>query len=365
MSRFRLATWVILGMALSQGIRAGDKQAKKPAAPAPPELVWPLPPSPPRIRWVDEIRSVDDVTARKKQGWMERVAGAKPAEDRLALKKPYGVTADAQGRIYVADSGQRAVVIIDKANRKVEMRRGSPSHPLALPVGVAVDDKGRLFVADAFLHAILCYAPDGKVLSYFGGDRLERPGGIALDAKRQRLYVADAKAHRVAVFHSDTYTFDRYIGGPSDPRVREPGRFSAPTNVAVNAAGTLYVTDTWNHRIQVFDANGTLIRMFGTHGVKPGQFVRPKGIGIDSEGHVYVADAEFNNFQIFSPEGRVLLAVGSLGNEPGRFALIAGLYVDAENRIYTTEQDQGRVQVFRYLPAPQSLEGKEVSVSKK
>ena len=350
-----------LGVLMTLPLAGADKPPKgRPAAmPAKPDLVWPLPPSPPRIRWVDQFRGLDEFTEKKKQSWMARVAGEKPAEDRNLLRQPYGVTADQRGRIYVADSGQRTIFIIDRANRKVESRRGTPSHPLALPVGVAVDGQDRLFVSDAFLHAILCYGPDGRVLGYFGGDKLERPGGMALDGKRNRLYVADAKAHRIAVFRSDSFAFERYIGGPSHGDLREPGLFAAPTNVAVDGKGNLYVTDTWNHRVQIFDQKGAFVRTFGSHGVTPGQFVRPKGIAVDSEGHIYVADAEFNNFQVFSPEGKVLLAVGSFGNDPGQFTLLTGLFIDSENRIITTEQDNARVQVFQYIPPPPSAAGKE------
>ena len=144
----------------------------------------------------------------------------------------------------------------------------------------------------------------------------------------------------MAVFSIDTFAFERYIGGPSNPDVREPGLFSAPTNVATDAKGNVYVTDTWNHRVQIFDHKGKFVRAFGSHGLSPGQFIRPKGIAVDSEGHIYVADAEFNNFQVFSSDGKVLLAVGARYN-PGQFALIAGLFID-ENRIFTTEQDTGR-----------------------
>ena len=131
----------------------------------------------------------------------------------------------------------------------------------------------------------------------------------------------------MAVFSIDTFAFERYIGGPSNPDVREPGLFSAPTNVATDAKGNVYVTDTWNHRVQIFDHKGKFVRAFGSHGLSPGQFIRPKGIAVDSEGHIYVADAEFNNFQVFSSDGKVLLAVGARYN-PGQFALIAGLFIE-------------------------------------
>jgi DNA-binding beta-propeller fold protein YncE len=125
--------------------------------------------------------------------------------------------------------------------------------------------------------------------------------------------------------------------------------------------GNLYVADTLNYRIQVFDSKGGFVRAFGTQGDRPGEFIRPKGIGVDSEGHVYVADAEFNNFQILTPEGKPLLAVGTLGIQPGEFALVAGLYIDPKNQIYTSEMFHGRIQVFQYISQPASVDSKEVN----
>lgn len=346
-----------------------SRPAQKPGKQAPAaeagveELVWPLPPAVPRVRWVGQIIDLDEFRGKKKKklSWFDRLAGVKPPDEQsLRLLRPYGIAVDSQGRIYVADSFQRSVFVLDPAERRVVRRGGSAQAALAVPIGVALDETDRLFVSDSFYHAISCFDSEGKALAQFGSDELERPGGIALDRVRHRLYVADAKANRVAVFNTETFAFERSIGGPSTPGVDEPGRFSAPTNVAVDRDGKLYVTDTWNHRVQIFDRRGRFLRTFGSHGIRAGNFVRPKGLAVDWEGHIYVADSEFNNFQIFTPEGQPLMAVGSLGSAPGQFSLLTGIFIDDQNRIYTTEQEGGRIQIFQYLSQPDSMAQKEV-----
>jgi DNA-binding beta-propeller fold protein YncE len=320
------------------------------------------------VRWVGQIVDFSDVRGRtqKKRSWIDRLAGGKEVDEPvIRLRSPYGIAVDSQGRIYVADGFLRTVFIFDLTQRRIETRGGSGRANFALPVGVALDEQDRLFVSDSFNHSITCLAPDGKVLAQFGHDELERPGGIAIDGKRKRLYVADAKAHRIAVFNRETFVFDRYIGSPSTPGVGEPGRFAAPTNVAVDPQGNVYVTDTWNHRVQIFDRRGRFVRAFGSHGTAPGSFVRPKGIALDSKGRVYVADAEFNNFQIFTPEGQPLLAVGRLGSDRGEFTLIAGLFVDAQDHIYTTEQEGGRVQIFQFVQQIPAANPQEVNQPKR
>jgi len=345
---------------------AANKKATATEAPAannPLNLFWPLPPDPPRVRWVAEYTDMAKVKSPqvKKMGWLEKVTGTKTTDEKFELRKPYGITTDKRGRIYAADTELKFVFVIDPVAKVVERREGNSNAPLSLPVGVALDSEDRLFVSDADLHTIVCFSEAGRPLATFGAAQLGRPGGIAIDRDRNRLYVADAKASRVAVFDVGSFQFLNYIGGPSKPPVRENGKFFGPTNVAVDREGNIYVADTLNYRVQVFDATGKFIRAFGAQGDRPGEFIRPKGIAVDSEGHVYVADAEFNNFQILTPDGQPLLAVGVLGTDPGQFALIAGLHVDSQDHVYTSEMFRGRLQVFQYISQPASGERKEVN----
>jgi DNA-binding beta-propeller fold protein YncE len=326
-------------------------QAKSSRSPRPHNnLVWPPPPQRARVRYVGDITSVESVTGRRPNKWLKRLAGVTTQGPPLQLQTPYGVVVDSRGRIFAADSSNRIVFVFDRAASKVEFRGDEAPAQFALPVGLAIDADDRLFVSDAFFHQVNCFGPNGDLLAVFGQKELQRPGGMALDTRRKRLYVADAKGNRVAVFDATTFSLLRYIGEPSKPGEPRPGTFAAPTNIAVASDGTIYVTDTWNNRVQVFDAEGKFLRSFGGQGVRPGEFIRPKGIAVDSEGHLYVADAEFNNFQILDSEGRPLLAVGSYGVGSGQFALIAGIFIDSHNRIYVTDQLRGRVQIFEYLP---------------
>lgn len=363
---FRLAGVAVLCAALQAGDKKKDSSGPA-SPPKPADLIWPLPPDPPRVRWLAEYTDMAKVKnpVVKKASWLDKVTGTKTLDEKFELRKPYGITTDNHGRIYAADTELKFVFVIDPAAKTVERREGNSHAPLSLPVGVAVDSEERLFVSDAVLHTIVCFSPSGQPLASFGGAQLGRPGGIAIDRQRNRLYVADAKASRIAVFDSATMKFVGYFGSPSKPKSNGGGTFYAPTNVAVDHAGNLYVADTWNYRVQVLDPAGKFLRAFGAQGDRPGEFIRPKGIAVDSDGHIYVADAEFNNFQILTPEGQPLLAVGSLGTDPGQFALIAGLYIDSNNRIYATEMFHGRVQVFQYIPQPASADPKEVKQAAK
>lgn len=319
----------------------------------PATLVWPGPPEKPRVRFVAAITGGEDVKGKAKVSLVERLAGRSPARDQMRLQKPYGVAVDKAGRVLVADSAQRAVLVFDRDNKQTSQWRGSSQFPLSVPVGLALDAQGRLFVSDSSQGLVVVFSPQGAPVAAFGKGTLVRPGGMAVDATRHRLYVADAKLNQVLAFDTESLARVRTIGAEVTGKPKEfpGGTFSGATNVAVDAQGRVYVTDTFNCRIQVFDADGAFLRSIGSQGTRPGSFIRPRGIAIDSEGHLYVADAAFNNFQVFTSEGKPLMFVGASGDQPGQFLLPAGMAVDSQDRIYVTEQrlEGGRLQIFQYL----------------
>ena len=98
--------------------------------------------------------------------------------------------------------------------------------------------------------------------------------------------------------------------------------------LAFDRRGNLYVSDSLNSRIQVFDREGHFLRSWGKRGVFPGDFSQPKGIACDVRGYVYVVDSHFENVQVFNPEDKLLLAFGSEGNGPGEFWLPVGIFAD-------------------------------------
>jgi hypothetical protein len=199
---------------------AGKRELEEtgPAASAKPELIWPLPPDSPRVRWLTEYTDMARVRKpeAKRRGWLDKVTGAKASHERgIELGKPFGVTTDSRGRIFVADGGLRVIFVIDPAARTTGRIEGSSRAPILLPVGLAIDSQDRLFVSDAQLHSITCFGPEGEEVARFGAESLGRPGGIAVDRKRNRLYVADAKEGRIAVFDLNKFSLMGYFGSPS------------------------------------------------------------------------------------------------------------------------------------------------------
>ena len=284
------------------------------------------------------------------------LAGTKPESEQnitvpFQLIRTYGVAFDSKGNIYAADQGVAAIFIFNPETKAVEMIRNSHEAHFALIVGLAIDDNDRIFVSDDKLHHVVAISPKHEQETTFGADVLVRPGGIAIDSTNRLLYVVDTGNDVVQVFDADSFKPLRKIGTPSQKHLAtEPGLFSLPTNVAVDADGNVYVTDTMNDRVEIFDADGNFISTFGKNGDGPGYFARPKGIAIDGDGHIWVVDSMQQRVQVFNKEGRLLIYFGGLGGYPGQFQDPYGIAIDTKtNRVITSEQYQGRVQMFRYV----------------
>lgn len=303
------------------------------------EYVWPSPPAPAKIKWLASWSNRYDFGKPSKV--MEFLIGKERVE---ALRRPNGVVSDAAGNIYVADSESHIVFVFDRqknALRFIGIRR------VSVPIGLAISNKhGILYVSDSRQDKVFGFNinTDDVKLTIGGPGEFKNPSGMVYDDNLDRLYVADTQNHQVKVFDKDgrpLFTIGR--------RGSENGEFNFPSYLAIDRKGILYVVDSFNFRVQMFDAKGNFLKKFGKLGDSSGFFSRPAGIGVDSDGNIYVVDTSFNNFQIFNSDGRLLLWVGNAGLRPGEFYLPSGMYVDQQDRIYVSDTFNKRVQVFQYL----------------
>lgn len=308
-------------------------------------IVWPAPPEPARVRAVDEIVTSD---------WAKHPDGAKglgPALSRalgprntVGFKKPYGVAADDRGRVFVSDTGWGKVLLFDPQQREFGWIGDSGQGALQKPAGLTLDARGHLYVADLGLGVVNEYDDHGAFVRAWGGDRFIRPVGVAWNPVTNDLWVTDSREHQLEVFDLDTGTV-RSIG----TRGSDPGMFNYPTNVAAGPDGRVYVMDTFNFRVQVFDEQGAVLGTWGRNCDGFGCFAKPKGIAVAPDGRVFVADAAFNNVQIFGSDGTLLLAFGGVGNGRGRLYLPAGVAVSPDAHVFVVSQYNWRVNVYEYL----------------
>jgi sugar lactone lactonase YvrE len=342
------------------------------------KFVWPNPPAITRIRymgyWSGE-KFVDKKAPQKKASWMDRLSGiatgSTPSDfkPRWQLVTPNGIAVDSKNLVYIADSKVRAIFILNVDTGEYSMIKNGSDGRFKWLIGLAIDDSDRLFAADSGMRHVVVFDKNHKVEAAIS-EGLVAPGSLAIDNENRQLYVTDAEQDLVLVYDADPpFKLIRKLGKPGTKHTSTlPGEFAKPVGVAVDQDGNVFISDTWNNRIQEFDADGTFIRTFGEAGDGPGYFARPKGISIDGDGHIWVADAVQDRVQVFTPEGQLLIYLGEHGLLPGQFQSLANVMVDKNNRVLTAELYPGRLQVFQYYTnseAKAELDRREAEGKKK
>jgi predicted membrane-bound mannosyltransferase/DNA-binding beta-propeller fold protein YncE len=177
---------------------------------------------------------------------------------------------------------------------------------------------------------------------------LNAPRSLAF-AKDGSVYVADSRNHRV--LHLDLEgniisQWGTFADGVSIPVGQ--GTFNEPWGIAVGPDGSVYVTDTWNHRVQKFTANGKYIMEWGIfgQGETPESFYGPRGLAVDAEGRIYVSDTGNKRIVVFDANGLFITQFGSAGFDPGQFDEPVGIAVDKEGTVYVADTWNQRIQTF-------------------
>ncbi len=227
---------------------------------------------------------------------------------------------------------------------------GSEEGQLLQPRNVAVSSDGLIVVADSGNHRIQLFDNTGQYLRSWGSfgsepGQFNEPWGLAVDDAH--VYVADTWNHRVQVFTHEGELV-QIIGQSGSPAQGENGGglFFGPRDIALLADGGLLVTDTGNHRLQLFDEDGEFVQVIGGQGAFPGQFSEPVGIAVSADGTLVVADTWNGRIQSLTEEFQpnIEFAVDawygeSINNKPY-------LATDENNRVYVTDPEGYRILIF-------------------
>lgn len=178
------------------------------------------------------------------------------------------------------------------------------------------------------------------------------PRGLAV-APDGSLYVADSFNHRIQHLASDGTVLDVW-GTPSDANaVEKPGgTFNEPWGVAVSPDGRfVYVADTWNHRIQKFTADGDFVTMWGVFGNVSDEvsLYGPRDVVVAADGNVMVTDTGNKRVVIYDANGNYLGQIGGGGFDLGKFEEPVGLAIDrAAGLVFVADTWNQRVQMLAY-----------------
>lgn len=295
-----------------------------------------------RVEYVETLRNQASFGAGR---FLDAEPSASPA---TSLQRPVAVAAD-DFRVYVTDrSPAGRLAVFDRNERSVTFSTGPTPTAISTftfldPSAVAVDGTGTIYVADSQQGTVVGMDRKGTPLLFIGRrGELSFPSGLAVDAKRGRLIVADKHAGLVRVF---TLRGDALfqIG-----RSGTPGDIRTPVGVALDPDGTIAVLDAGKNTVHLFDPEGGHTRTFPISTGRQGPSVKPSGIAMDSAGRISVTDSVNNSVLIFERDGSFLQRWGGMGNRQDEFWSPAGIFIDARDTVYIADHMNGRVQVYHY-----------------
>lgn len=322
------------------------------------------------------------------------------------ISNPAAVAADGSGNLYIADTGNHLIRKVTGTTMSTIAGNvndisgfGGDNGPatsalLNQPTGVAVDASGNVYLSDAVNNRvrkvtaatgiITTYAGDGTTGSGGDGGRavvahLNTPRGLAVDAAGN-LYIADAGNHRIRMVNTagiiSTLAGTGTAGFSGDLGVAAKAQLNSPRDVAVDAAGNVYIADYSNSRIRIVNTAGVISTIAGNGrfaytgdgGAATGAALQfPAGVEVDASGKVYVADTGNSAIRLLTPNASQAKPTISAGGiiEPADFGgsptVAPGTWIE----IYGSGLASGTrtwTGAFTGINAPTSLNGTSVII---
>ena len=214
--------------------------------------------------------------------------------------------------------------------------KGRRKGQLDSPTAMAVDGNGNVLVADTGNGRIEKFSPNGAFVTNIGP--FEAPNGIAID-RVGNIYVAEiGSKHRVQKLDTEGNVITEWKG-PS------PG-FYGPRRIAIGPDNSIYVVDSGHNGIVKLGPDGQVLASWGSEGSGDGQFRGISSVAVDPNNNkVYVADSLNSRIQVFDSEGKFLTKW--LVPEWGRSYGFEDLAVDLQRgRLYASSVNVNAILIF-------------------
>jgi sugar lactone lactonase YvrE len=292
------------------------------------------------------------VTVRAEERLPAKITGHLEGPADNPMQMPTDVAVDAPGQVFVAD-GARDRIVRFTPQGKMDLAITEPGgRKLNSPLGLTIDNAARLWIADSGNRRLVLTTLDGQYIDTLGlptpeGGQPCHPTDVALVPGGERLYVVDNANHQVLVHRQ-----------PSGPwtvlgrRGRGLGEFEYPFTICIEPQGYAYVCEALGARVQRISPANLWAGQVGRWGVEVGRLYRPKGVAADARGRLFVSDSTLEVVQVYGPEGAVQGVLTDEEGRPLRFSHPMGMCLDSAGRLYVVELGAGRVAIVSFHPSP-------------
>ena len=220
------------------------------------------------------------------------------------FRVPHRITMDPYDpakHIWVIDRGTQQIFKFSNDGKRLVMElgekdvAGSDEKHFGRPTDIAFLPDGTFFVSDGYDNArVVKFDKTGKFIRSWGvkgagRGEFDLPHCIAVDARR-RVYVADRSNHRIQIFDENGTFIDEWTNIPQ------------PHHMMITQDQSLWLSDGTTSRLAKFDLNGRLLTYWGTWGTAPGYMNQPHAFSVDAEGNLYVANGLNQRVEKFVPK---------------------------------------------------------------
>ena len=247
------------------------------------------------------------------------------------VSNPSGIAVNNKNQVVVSQESN-TITVYGRVFRKV-LSFGSPGEGEAQfnsPSGIAVDNKDYIYVADSKNNRVQKFDPDGNYVSEFTGEdntcgQLSSPGGIKIN-KEGEIHVVDRGNSRIIVLTA-SMEYKSTIGSPE--------QLGDPKDLAFDENGCIYISDLKQNCILVYQETGEYRGRFGGTGTQKGRLNRPSGIAIDRFGRLFVCESANHRVSVFNTSSEFLecFSAGLSMVNP------CALTVDADGFVYIASSD--------------------------
>lgn len=266
--------------------------------------------------------------------WSRNLAANNPS-----FNFPFGVAIAPNENVYIVDGNNKLVRVFDGYDR---YKKSFGAGQFVGPYGIAVDANNNIYVTDYDANLVRKFNKKFKLVKSWGGagsvnSKFDSPAGIWVDGNR--VFVTDVGNNRVQVFDTSGNFITKF--GSYGTAM---GKFINPYGVVVDNAGAVYVSDTGNNRIQKCSP---LNNTFVCNQVMPGQFKSPLLLATDKDRtRIYVADSKNNQIQVFDTNWNIIAKFGAKGNAKKRMRNPVGVAITGQYQVVVADTLNNRAQLW-------------------
>jgi len=265
--------------------------------------------------------------------------------------KPRSLALDQQDNLFVVDMTGRVQKFSPHGEVLLSWRM--PETDLGKPKGMSRDAEGRIVIVEPHYQRVNHFSPDGTLVAQWGQTgtnvgRFTLPRSVAVNSRGDIFLSEYTTVDRVQSFAASDHRPLLCLGRPGTGN----GEFNRAEGLAIGPDDRLYVADSCNHRVQIFDANGRWLKNCGRPGRGLGELSYPYDVKVDSAGHLFVCEFGNSRIQIFDANQQPLEVLGGPGNLPGQLNNPWAIALDSHGNLFVADAGNHRVVKFvRRRPA--------------